>query len=68
MCYPLHFKSRSFGFFLLNGYSQAVDRDMLHGTLTLIDLAIENLRTKKVLHDYNKKLDELYVHGHQETN
>jgi diguanylate cyclase (GGDEF)-like protein len=62
MCYPLHFKSRSFGFFLLNGYSQAVDRDMLHGTLTLIDLAIENLRTKKALHDYNKKLDELYVH------
>jgi diguanylate cyclase (GGDEF)-like protein len=61
LCYPLHYKEHSFGFLNFTGYSMAVDRNMLRGTLTLIDLAIENLRTKKVLHDYNVRLDELYV-------
>lgn len=59
--YPLHFKERVFGFLVLYGYPQSVEEGMIHETLTMLELSIENVRVKTVLEQYNKKLDDLYV-------
>lgn len=60
--YPLHYNTYSIGYLALNGISAAAKLNLHESILNFLEIAIENVRKKSLLHNLNDTLDELYVH------
>ena len=60
--YPLHYNTYSIGYIALNGISAAAKLNLHESILTFLEIAIENVRKKSLLHNLNETLDDLYVH------
>ncbi len=62
MFYPLHYNTYSIGYIALNGICAAAKMDLHENILNFLEIAIENVRKKSLLHNLNDTLDDLYVH------
>ena len=62
MFYPLHYNTYSIGYLVLNGICTAAKLNLHESILTFLEIAIENVRKKSLLHSMNEMLDDLYVH------
>ena len=60
--YPLHYNTYSMGYIALNGICAAAKLNLHESILTFLEIAIENVRKKSLLHNLNETLDNLYVH------
>ena len=60
--YPLHYNTYSIGYIVLNGISAAAKHNLHESILNFLEIAIENVRKKSLLHNLNDTLDDLYVH------
>ena len=60
--YPLHYNTYSIGYIVLNGICAAAKHNLHESILNFLEIAIENVRKKSLLHNLNDTLDELYVH------
>ena len=62
MFYPLHYNTYSIGYIVLNGICAAAKMNLHESIVTFLEIAIENVRKKSLLHNLNDTLDDLYVH------
>ena len=62
MFYPLHYNTYSIGYLALNGICTAAKLNLHESILNFLEIAIENVRKKSLLHNLNDTLDDLYVH------
>lgn len=62
MFYPLHYNTYSIGYIALNGICTAAKMNLHESILNFLEIAIENVRKKSLLHNLNDTLDDLYVH------
>ena len=62
MFYPLHYNTYSIGYIVLNGICTAAKMNLHESILNFLEIAIENVRKKSLLHNLNDTLDDLYVH------
>jgi diguanylate cyclase (GGDEF)-like protein len=62
MFYPLHYSTYSIGYIALNGICTAAKMNLHESILNFLEIAIENVRKKSLLHNLNDTLDDLYVH------
>ena len=62
MFYPLHYNTYSIGYLALNGICTAAKLNLHESILNFLEIAIENVRKKSLLHNMNDTLDDLYVH------
>ena len=62
MFYPLHYNTYSIGYLVLNGICTAAKLNLHESILNFLEIAIENVRKKSLLHNLNDTLDDLYVH------
>ena len=62
MFYPLHYNTYSIGYLVLNGICTAAKLNLHESILNFLEIAIENVRKKGLLHNLNDTLDDLYVH------
>ena len=60
--YPLHYNTYSIGYIALNGISNAAKLNLHESIFSFLEIAIENVRKKMLLHNMNSVLDDLYVH------
>ena len=60
--YPLHYNTYSIGYIALNGICAAAKLNLHESILNFLEIAIENVRKKSLLHELNETLDDLYVH------
>lgn len=60
--YPLHYNTYSIGYIALNGICSAAKLNLHESILNFLEIAIENVRKKSLLHNLNDTLDDLYVH------
>jgi len=60
--YPLHYNTYSIGYIALNGICAAAKLNLHESILNFLEIAIENVRKKSLLHHLNETLDDLYVH------
>jgi len=60
--YPLHYNTYSIGYIALNGICAAAKLNLHESILNFLEIAIENVRKKSLLHNLNETLDDLYVH------
>jgi len=60
--YPLHYNTYSIGYIALNGICSAAKLNLHESIFTFMEIAIENVRKKSLLHSLNDTLDDLYVH------
>ena len=60
--YPLHYNTYSIGYIVMNGICGAAKHNLHESILNFLEIAIENVRKKSLLHNLNDTLDELYVH------
>ena len=60
--YPLHYNTYSIGYIALNGICSASKLNLHESIFTFLEIAIENVRKKSLLHNLNETLDDLYVH------
>ena len=60
--YPLHYNTYSIGYIALNGICAAAKLNLHESILNFLEIAIENVRKKSLLHNLNDTLDDLYVH------
>ena len=60
--YPLHYNTYSIGYIVLNGICAAAKHNLHESILNFLEIAIENVRKKSLLHNLNDTLDDLYVH------
>ena len=60
--YPLHYNTYCIGYIALNGISAAAKLNLHESILNFLEIAIENVRKKSLLHNLNETLDNLYVH------
>ena len=61
MFYPLHYNTYSIGYIAMNGICAAAKQNLHESILTFLEIAIENVRKKSLLHNLNDTLDSLYV-------
>ena len=62
MFYPLHYNTYSIGYIALDGISDAAKMNLHESLFNFLEIAIENVRKKELLRQFNDTLDELYVH------
>ena len=62
MFYPLHYNTYSIGYLVLDGICTAAKLNLHESILNFLEIAIENVRKKGLLHNLNETLDDLYVH------
>ena len=62
MFYPLHYNTYSIGYLVLDGICTAAKLNLHESILNFLEIAIENVRKKSLLHNLNDTLDDLYVH------
>ena len=62
MFYPLHYNTYSIGYLVLDGICTAAKLNLHENILNFLEIAIENVRKKSLLHNLNDTLDDLYVH------
>ena len=62
MFYPLHYNTYSIGYLVLDGICTASKLNLHESILNFLEIAIENVRKKGLLHNLNDTLDDLYVH------
>ena len=62
MFYPLHYNTYSIGYLVLDGICTAAKLNLHESILNFLEIAIENVRKKSLLHNLNETLDDLYVH------
>ena len=60
--YPLHYNTYSIGYIALDGVSDAAKMNLHESIFNFLEIAIENVRKKELLRQFNQTLDELYVH------
>ena len=60
--YPLHYNTYSIGYIALNGICSAAKLNLHESIFNFLEIAIENVRKKSLLHNLNETLDNLYVH------
>ena len=60
--YPLHYNTYSIGYIALDGISEAAKMNLHESIFNFLEIAIENVRKKELLRQFNQTLDELYVH------
>ena len=60
--YPLHYNTYSIGYVALNGICGAAKLNLHESIFNFLEIAIENVRKKSLLHSLNETLDDLYVH------
>lgn len=60
--YPLHYNTYSIGYVALNGICSAAKLNLHESIFNFMEIAIENVRKKSLLHNLNDTLDDLYVH------
>ena len=60
--YPLHYNTYSIGYIALNGICAAAKLNLHESIFNFLEIAIENVRKKSLLHNLNDTLDNLYVH------
>ena len=60
--YPLHYNTYSIGYIVLNGICAAAKLNLHESIMNFLEIAIENVRKKSLLHSLNDTLDDLYVH------
>ncbi len=60
--YPLHYNTYSIGYIALDGISDAAKMNLHESIFNFLEIAIENVRKKELLRQFNETLDELYVH------
>ena len=60
--YPLHYNTYSIGYIALDGISEAAKMNLHESIFNFLEIAIENVRKKELLRQFNETLDELYVH------
>ena len=60
--YPLHYNTYCIGYIALNGICAAAKLNLHESILNFLEIAIENVRKKSLLHNLNDTLDDLYVH------
>ena len=60
--YPLHYNTYSIGYIALNGPCEAAKLNLHESIFNFLEIAIENVRKKSLLHSLNETLDNLYVH------
>ncbi|MBR5111207.1 MAG: GGDEF domain-containing protein [Clostridia bacterium] len=60
--YPLHYNTYSIGYLVLDGISEAAKLNLHISIFSFLEIAIENVRKKCLLHQFNDFLDNLYVH------
>ena len=60
--YPLHYNTYSIGYLVMDGISEAAKLNLHKSIFSFLEIAIENVRKKGLLHHLNGVLDNLYVH------
>lgn len=60
--YPLHYNTYSIGYLVMDGISEAAKLNLHKSIFSFLEIAIENVRKKGLLHNLNGVLDNLYVH------
>ena len=60
--YPLHYNTYSIGYLALDGISEAAKLNLHMSIFSFLEIAIENVRKKCLLRQFNDFLDNLYVH------
>ena len=60
--YPLHYNTYSIGYLAMNDISQAAKLNLHKSIFSFLEIAIENVRKKRLLRQFNEALDSLYVH------
>ena len=60
--YPLHYNTYSIGYLALDGISEAAKLNLHMSIFSFLEIAIENVRKKCLLRQFNEFLDNLYVH------
>ena len=60
--YPLHYNTYSIGYLVMDGISEAAKLNLHKSLFSFLEIAIENVRKKGLLHQLNGTLDNLYVH------
>ncbi|MBR6185304.1 MAG: GGDEF domain-containing protein [Clostridia bacterium] len=60
--YPLHYNTYSIGFLAMNDISQAAKLNLHKSIFSFLEIAIENVRKKRLLRQFNEVLDSLYIH------
>lgn len=59
--YPLHYNTYSIGYLVMDGISEAAKLNLHKSIFSFLEIAIENVRKKGLLHQLNDELDDLYV-------
>ena len=60
--YPLHYNTYSIGYLVLDGISEAAKLNLHMSIFSFLEIAIENVRKKCLLRQFNGILENLYVH------
>ena len=60
--YPLHYNTYSIGYLVMDGVSESSRLNLHKSIFSFLDIAIENVRKKGLLRQFNEVLDNLYVH------
>ena len=60
--YPLHYNTYSIGYLVMDGISEAAKLNLHKSVFSFLEIAIENVRKKCLLRQFNGMLDKLYVH------
>ena len=60
--YPLHYSTYSIGYLALNGIAESDRLNLQESVIHFIEIAIDNVRRKRMLRKLNEALDDLYVH------
>ena len=60
--YPLHYNTYSIGYLALDGISEAAKLNLHISIFSFLEIAIENVRKKCLLRQFNSFLDNMYVH------
>ncbi|MBQ8304776.1 MAG: GGDEF domain-containing protein [Blautia sp.] len=60
--YPLHYNTYSIGYLVMNSISEMARLNLHKSIFSFLEIAIENVRKKCLLRQFNAVLDDLYVH------
>lgn len=60
--YPLHYNTYSIGYLVMDDISEAAKMNLHESIIRFLEISIENVRKKGLLHQLNATLDNLYVH------
>ena len=60
--YPLHYNTYSIGYVVMDDLSEAAKLNLHKSIFSFLEIAIENVRKKCLLKQFNEVLDNLYVH------